>query len=70
MPYILPNRKKCKIALLTPNDYKGILDFLHLVDLSRFHEALYANKKTKEGSKSIINYIAKRERIYSVLELK
>ena len=60
LPYILPTRKRCRIALLSPDEYRQILDFLPLADLSRLYEALYNSHKTKEGAKTVINYMANR----------
>ena len=70
LPYLLPTPGKCKISLLSPAELTPLLDFLHLSDLFRLHEALYSHQKTKEGAKTVVAYIAKRERIYSAVELR
>ena len=67
LPFFFPVKTPFKLSVLSCNEVNRLLDYLALVDLYRFHEALKSNPKTKEGAKTIINYLAKSQRIYSVI---
>jgi hypothetical protein len=70
LPYILPQLPRCLIAHLTTNELQPLLHFLSLLDLTRLHEALQRTAKTKEAAKTVMGYIARSERIFSVFEQK